>query len=88
MWAPREFAGSRRWNHRPDNNSNDLPVLPHWDTVLRYTKVAHQACSNFVFIGWDVAFTEQGPMLLEGNANWCADDYQRLRASPWAHKIC
>ena len=55
------------------------------DTVLRYTKVAHQACSNFVFIGWDVAFTEHGPMLLEGNVNWNASDYQRLRGEPLGH---
>jgi hypothetical protein len=57
-------------------------VLPDWDTVLRYTKVAHEACSNFVFVGWDVAFTENGPMILEGNINWSADDYQRLRGEP------
>ena len=82
VWTPREFAGNRRWYHRPDNNSIDLPVLPHWDTVLRHTKVAHQACPNFVFIGWDAAFTEHGPMLLEGNASWGADDYQRLRGAP------
>jgi hypothetical protein len=82
LWAPREFAGGRRRNHRPDNNADDVPMLPYWDTILRHTKVAHQACPYFIFVGWDAAVTEQGPMLLEGNANWCADDYQRLRGEP------
>ena len=46
-------------------------------------RIKHAA--NFVFIGWDVAFTEQGPMLLEGNVNWEASDYQRLRGEPLGH---
>src|SRR5262249_27921494 len=65
-----------------DHDSEDARILPDWHTVLRHTKVAHQVCSNFVFIGWDAVFTEQGPMLLEGNTNWAADDYQRLRGEP------
>jgi hypothetical protein len=81
-WAPREFSDEKRWSHRVDNNSDDVPMLPDWDTVLRLTKVAHQACPNIAFVGWDVAFTENGPTLLEGNVNWCADDYQRLRGEP------
>jgi Sugar-transfer associated ATP-grasp len=81
-WAPREVVVGKRWIQRPDNNSDDIRVLPDWNAVLRHTKVAHQACPDFAFVGWDVAFTEHGPMLLEGNVNWCADDYQRLRGEP------
>ena len=61
---------------------DEIRMLPDWDAVLRHTKVAHQACPDFVFVGWDVAFTERGPVLIEGNVNWCADDYQRLRGEP------
>jgi hypothetical protein len=60
-------------------------TLPDWDAALRHVKAAHQACSNFVFVGWDVAFTEQGPMILEGNANWEAATYQTLRGEPLGH---
>jgi len=81
-WAPRELVVERRWIRRPDSNSDEIRVLPDWDAVLRHTKVAHQACPDFVFVGWDVAFTEHGPVLIEGNVNWCADDYQRLRGEP------
>jgi hypothetical protein len=59
--------------------NNGCSILPDWSVALRHAMVAHQVCSNFAFIGWDIAFTEEGPMLLEGNANWCADEYQRLR---------
>lgn len=81
-WTPREFAGEKRWIQRADKNSDDIRILPDWNEVLQHTKVAHQACPNFVFIGWDVAFTEPGPVLLEGNAHWVADDYQRLSGQP------
>jgi hypothetical protein len=81
-WAPREYAGHKRWNPGPDNDSDDIGILPEWDDVLRHTKVAHQACPNFAFVGWDAAFTEHGPVLLEGNANWSGSDYQRLSGEP------
>ena len=68
--------------HQLDIALDDVCTLPDWDNVLRHIKAAHQACSNFVFIGWDVAFTEQGPMLLEGNAHWAASEYQRLGGEP------
>jgi hypothetical protein len=73
--------GTTRLSHQLDIGS-DACQLPNWDAVLQYTKLAHQACSNFAFIGWDVAFTQQGPMLLEGNGNWAASEYQRLRGEP------
>jgi hypothetical protein len=60
-------------------------VLPNWTTVLRYAGVAHRACSRCIFVGWDVAFTEEGPMFLEGNENWSADEYQALAGQPLGH---
>ena len=81
MSAPRDYVPSGMRSN-VDIGSNHPYTLPDWETLLRHIKVAHQACSNFVFIGWDVAFTEHGPVLLEGNANWCADVYQSLRGEP------
>jgi Sugar-transfer associated ATP-grasp len=71
-----------RVSHQLDIGSDDAGALPDWDTVLELTEVAHRACSNFVFVGWDVAFTERGAVLLEGNANWGATEYQRLQSKP------
>jgi hypothetical protein len=81
-WAPR---GAMRSNLRFDNGLDGARTLPDWDAVLRHIKVAHKACPNFVFVGWDAAFTDHGPMLLEGNLNWCADDHQRLTGQPLGH---
>jgi hypothetical protein len=61
---------------------NDANTLPDWNAALRYVQVAHKACSNFVFIGWDVAFTPDGAMVLEGNANWGPTTYQTLKGEP------
>ena len=82
MSAPQDFCGKRS---NVDIGSNHPCTLPGWESLLRHIKVAHQACSNFIFIGWDVAFTEHGPVLLEGNANWCADVYQSLGGEPLGH---
>ena len=49
---------------------------------MRYAKVAHSACTDFVFVGWDVAFTPDGPIILEGNENWDAATYQTLTGEP------
>jgi hypothetical protein len=85
MSRPQEIWGAKQPNHQIDSDSDEAYTLPDWETALRHAKIAHQACSNFAFVGWDVVFTDQGPMLLEGNANWSADEYQRLRGEPLGH---
>jgi hypothetical protein len=80
MSGPQEICGVTK--PQIDTGSYDAYTLPDWETALRYARVAHQACSNFVFVGWDIALTDNGPMLLEGNANWCADEYQKLAGEP------
>jgi hypothetical protein len=76
--APR----TTRVSHQLDIGSDHACTLPNWNSVLKFTKAAHRTCCNFAFIGWDAAFTEQGAMLLEGNANWGASEYQRLQGEP------
>ncbi len=51
-------------------------VLPNWHKAVQTALLAHRALPGFVFIGWDIALTDQGNLLLEGNANWCADEFQ------------
>jgi Sugar-transfer associated ATP-grasp len=62
--------------------SNDGCTLSDWDNALHHVKAAHNACINFVFIGWDVAFTPDGVMILEGNINWSPGTYQTLSGRP------
>ena len=45
--------------------------IPQWDDVIALvTKAALHRPGNRS-IGWDVALTEDGPELIEGNHNWC-----------------
>jgi hypothetical protein len=78
---PRDSPGIAIFRYR-EFRSNGARTLPDWNAALQHVKVAHQACSEFVFVGWDVAFTPQGVMVLEGNANWDAAAYQMLRGEP------
>ena len=44
--------------------------LPFWDEVEKLVLKAHAFIPSVISIGWDVAITEKGPVLLEGNDNW------------------
>jgi hypothetical protein len=83
MSRPQEIWGAKRSNRRLGNSN--VAAMPDWGVALQYAKLAHRACSNFAFIGWDIAFTIQGPILLEGNTSWSASEYQRLRGEPLGH---
>ena len=84
MSRPQEMWGAKRSSHQLNNS--DFPcMLPDWQIARQIVKLAHFACSDFAFVGWDVAFTVRGPIILEGNAHWSASEYQRLRGEPLGH---
>jgi glutathione synthase/RimK-type ligase-like ATP-grasp enzyme len=84
--SPTVQSGSRTNNSNPQaDNRTSLLTLPDWETALRYAKIAHRLCANIAFVGWDIAFNRDGPVLLEGNANWSADEYQALTGNPLGH---
>jgi hypothetical protein len=41
--------------------------LPDWDETIQLVKMAAAAVPEIQFIGWDVAFTPEGPVICEGN---------------------
>jgi hypothetical protein len=43
--------------------------IPHWDEVLRLTCEAHGLTPQFGVFGWDIAITQDGPVIIECNAN-------------------
>ena len=46
-------------------------VLPYWRESVDLCRKAHaEVFSTFPTLGWDVAITEQGPVLLEMNIQW------------------
>lgn len=44
--------------------------LPLWQDVMALALRAHAAFAQFPSVGWDIAITPDGPVLLEGNFNW------------------
>ncbi len=45
--------------------------VPHWEASLRLATAAAAVLPGARSIGWDIAITREGPLLLEGNDNWC-----------------
>ncbi len=43
--------------------------MPHWPQTLELTAKAHAIFPEFGCIGWDIALTEDGPVIIEANAN-------------------
>jgi hypothetical protein len=44
--------------------------LPYWQEVIELGLRAHQAFPEYPSVGWDIAITSEGPVLLEANYNW------------------
>lgn len=47
--------------------------LPDWDRVIPLIKQAAATIPELQYIGWDIAFTPDGPVIVEGNANPAID---------------
>lgn len=57
-------------------------VLPQWPQVVALACRAHAAFPQFVFLAWDIAITDAGPVLVEGNSGWCVELVQRPHQHP------
>lgn len=57
--------------------------LPQWSQALQCCLRAHDALfARFPSVGWDVAFTSEGPSLIEGNWNWSEELLQLAHDRP------
>lgn len=52
--------------------------VPHWEEAQEIAIAAHKLCPDRLFIGWDIAVTSTGAVMLEGNAYADVDFPQRV----------
>lgn len=57
-------------------------TLEHWPEIRDIALAAHQACPDRLIVGWDVALTPKGAVVLEGNAYADVDFLQRVHRCP------
>jgi hypothetical protein len=46
-------------------------TIPYWKDVIDLSRRAAHFTPENRSVGWDIAITEKGPELIEGNHNWC-----------------
>jgi hypothetical protein len=57
-------------------------TLPHWSEVKRLVLAAHQEFKALPSIGWDIAITDNGPVIVEGNGEWGTNVVQLSHQKP------
>jgi hypothetical protein len=58
-------------------------VVPCWDAVAALAERAHRVTRDRILVGWDIAITPTGPVLLEGNSYPDVHYPQRLFRRPY-----
>lgn len=63
--------GIGKCEYHPDTNIKLYDYeIPYYDEVVELVKKAQRLLPKVRAIGWDVAITESGPTIIEGNDNW------------------
>lgn len=62
-------------------------AFPYWEDAMNMVRRAAQVVPQMGYIGWDVAFTPDGPCLVEGNNFPGHDIYQLPEHTPDKHGI-
>lgn len=57
-------------------------TMPCFDASIRLTLDAHACFPWMPFVGWDVVVTDNGPLLLEANPDWCVELAQAVMDRP------
>lgn len=50
--------------------------IPHWEEVIAMVQAAARIVPEVRSVGWDIAVTPDGPLLIEANSKWNKDTWQ------------
>ena len=53
-------------------------TIPFWAQITELALSAQMSIADCPTVGWDIAVTESGPVLIEGNDNWEIQTVQAL----------
>jgi hypothetical protein len=73
----------KRYRNHPITNAkvNDR-VIEQWPAIAAMAKRCHAAFPHRLMIGWDIALTPHGPIMLEGNTKFDVMFLQRVQNKP------
>jgi hypothetical protein len=70
MCADRDLAPDAWWDVHPKTGAQVTGrVLSGWPAVAALAVAAHREFSYWAVIGWDLAWTPEGPVVIEGNSD-------------------
>ncbi len=74
------FEPNIGWRETNPNSGAQIQgrVLPYWEELKAIALDAHAAFPYKVAVGWDIAITDTGPVVVEGNGAPCVDIIQRV----------
>lgn len=65
-----DYGTNRRMCCHPDTQIRFAGQgLPYWQEILELARLAARATAPIVVVGWDIAITPAGPILVEANSN-------------------
>jgi hypothetical protein len=86
--ASSEFPLMRTYAHHPDSQQLiEGFQLPDWPELLNLVKAAHREFSELWTLGWDVALTDRGPVIVEGNSVWAVEFIQLASGKGLRHEF-
>jgi|SRR5690554_2895630 len=65
-----EFGGTRHSRHPETGVIFEGEKIPQWDKIVQLALKAARVTPFIHTVGWDVAATPQGPVIIEANYNW------------------
>ncbi|WP_162183541.1 sugar-transfer associated ATP-grasp domain-containing protein [Halocynthiibacter namhaensis] len=77
------------YNIHPDTGAQISDTkLAIWEDVLALAIDAHNVLTDVYSIGWDIAWTQHGPIIVEANVGWGEDAVQMPNSDPLGKKFC